>query len=197
MLSTFYTRIDQACHLWGLISITIFATAQFSPLNWSFQALLWTALSLVGTAGMVKLAQYCAGVEPLNQVITAWTILMVTGVAITNLSICLGWGWLMTQLCPLWLGLNALGYLYTGLKMRSRAFFLISLIHGLGIAILPLVGVWQFLTTGLVLGLSVSLLAELQWDSSGVCNGHIVNKLTHTLDTLNPVTTEIFNKPKV
>lgn len=33
LYSTFYTRIDQACIFWGLISAAIFFTAHFFPLS--------------------------------------------------------------------------------------------------------------------------------------------------------------------
>lgn len=172
VLSTFYTRIDQACLLWGIISAIIFTTAQFTTLDWQFQALVWSGLTLVGTGAMVRLAQYCASVESINQVISAWVALMLAGLVITDLSVFLGWGTVLTSLCPLWLGISAVGYIITGLKMRSRAFFLVSLAHLLGIVVLPYVAAWQFLVTGIVLGASGILLGELQWDSSGVCSTH-------------------------
>lgn len=169
LLSTFYTRIDQACLLWGFISAFIFISAQFLPIDWQTQALMWSGLTMIGTAAMVELARYWRKVEPLSQVIDAWVWLMLIGLALTDLSIGFSWGWLMAQLCPLWLGLNAVGYFYTGAKMRSRAFAVVGLVHLLGIAILPYVGIWQFLTTGLLTGISALLLAELQWDSGDVC----------------------------
>ena len=48
--------------------------------------------------------------------------------------------------------------------MRSRAFILASLVHLLGIAILPYVAGWQFLATGLIMAASLLVFAELQWD---------------------------------
>lgn len=172
VLSTFYTQIDQSCLLWGLISGVIFGTAQFAVIDWGTQAILWSALTLVGTVVMIILSRHWTTIAPLNQIIAAWVVLMIGGLVLTDLSIFWGWGQVLAQLCTLWLGLNALGYLYTGLKMRSRAFFLVALIHLLGIAALPFVGVWQFLVTGVLMGLSSLLLAELQWDSSGLCANH-------------------------
>ncbi|MGV0025914.1 hypothetical protein [Phormidesmis priestleyi] len=180
ILSTFYTRIDQACLVWGVISGIIFITAQFAAIDWRTQAILWSGLTLIGTAMMVTLAQRWTTIAPLNHIMAAWVILMLGGLVLTDLSVFLGWGQVLAQLCTLWLGLNALGYLYTGLKMRSRAFFLVTLIHLLGMVALPYVGVWQFLMTGILLGLSSLLLAELQWDSSGVCANH---RLTDDLET--------------
>ena len=68
------------------------------------------------------------------------------------------------RLCPLWLGLSAVGYLCTGLGLRSRTFLLTAVIHLLGIIVLDYVPGWQFLNTGLVMALSLLLLAELPWD---------------------------------
>ncbi|HEY9750532.1 MAG TPA: hypothetical protein V6C63_17755, partial [Allocoleopsis sp.] len=51
IVSTFYTRIDQACILWGVISIAIFVTAHFLPISWSLQAIFWSVLTVVGTVG--------------------------------------------------------------------------------------------------------------------------------------------------
>lgn len=172
VLSTFYTRIDQACLAWGVISGVIFITAQFVLIDWRVQALLWTGLTLLGTLVMLRLSQFWVTVKPLNRVITAWVVLMLSGLILTDLSVFLNWGSLLASLCPLWIGLNALGYLYTGLEMRSRAFFLVCLIHLLGVTVLPWVGVWQFLVTGILIGLSSILLAELQWDSGCACANH-------------------------
>ncbi len=172
IFSTFYTRIDQACLLWGIISGIIFLTAQFAAIDWQTQAIFWSGLTLVGTGAMVKLSENCTTIKPLNQVSFVWVSLMLSGLVLTDLSIFLSWVPLLVQLPLMWLLLNAFGYLYTGLKMRSRAFLLICLVHFLAIVTLPYINVWQFLETGLVIGLSSVLLAVLQWDSSGVCANH-------------------------
>ena len=172
IFSTFYTPIDQACLLWGVISFVIFMTAQFAPIDWVTQAFFWSGLTLLGTGAMVKLSESWTAIEPLNHVIFAWIVLMLAGLVLTDLSVFLGWGSMLMHLPLLWLALNAFGYLYTGLKMRSRAFLLICAVHLLAIMTLDYVGVWQFLETGVVIGLSSVLLAELQWDSSGVCATH-------------------------
>lgn len=169
ILSTFYTRIDQACILWGVISTLIFATAQFLAIDWQIQAFLWSGLSLVGTLSMAKLSQCWRTIKPLKDVIDAWVILMLVGITLTDLSIFLSWGELMARLCPLWLGINAIGYLFTGIRIRSRAFAWIGGLSFLAIVLLPYVGGWEFLTTGLVTGVSALLIAELQWDSGDVC----------------------------
>ncbi|MEB3182617.1 MAG: hypothetical protein VKL59_26805 [Nostocaceae cyanobacterium] len=164
LLSGFYTRIDQVFLLWGAISAIIFLTAQFLPISWYTQAIFWSILTVIGTVGMVGLTWFWVSVERLRWVVYYWAILMLAGVTLTDLGIFLGWGEVLMHLCPLWLGLSALGYLGTGLGMRSRTFVIMALIHLAGIILLPYVGGWQFLTTGLVMGLSLLVLAELQWD---------------------------------
>lgn len=164
LISTFYTRIDQVFVLWGLICTTIFLSAQFVPLSWVIQAKLWSMLTLVGTVGMIGLTHFWVKVERLRWVLYCWVVLMLTGVALTDLSIVFSWGTILMYLCPMWLGLSAIGYICTGIGMRSRAFTLASSLHLLGIVLLPYVGGWQFLTTGLVMGANLLLFAEVQWD---------------------------------
>lgn len=172
ILSTFYTRIDQACLLWGIISAAIFVTAQFAPISWSLQALFWSLLSIIGTVGMVMLTRLWVKVERLGFVLWSWVVLMLAGVIITDLSIFYGWGEILLHLCDLWLALNAIGYFITSFGMRSRTFMLVGIVHLLGILILPYSGSWQFLTTGIIIGGSSVLLAELQWDSVASCTAH-------------------------
>ncbi len=164
LFSRFYTRIDQVFLLWGLISAAIFITAQFLPLSWVIQAGLWSALTLIGTVGMVVLTHFWVKVERLRWVLYCWVILMLAGVLLTDLSIFLSWGQVLMRLCPMWLGLSALGYFCTALGMRSRAFTLASIVHLIGIAVLPCMGGWQFVTTGIVMATSLLLFAEIQWD---------------------------------
>ncbi|HEY9910157.1 MAG TPA: hypothetical protein V6D18_21390 [Thermosynechococcaceae cyanobacterium] len=172
IFSSFYTRIDQACLLWGIISGIIFITAQFSCWDWGVQAWLWSGLTIAGSVSTALMAPHWLKVKPLSRTFSAWVGLMLIGTALTDLSIFLGWSDVLMQLCPLWLALTALGYFYTGIEMRSRGFLLISLIPTLGIFLMPYLGVWQFSTTGLLIGLSMIAMAELQWDSSGVCANH-------------------------
>jgi hypothetical protein len=172
LLSTFYTQLDQACIIWGVISFVIFGTAQFSPISWFTQAVWWSALSVIGTVGMMVLTPSWLRSEGLGWILDSWIILMLLGLVITDLGIFLGWGTVLMHLCPLWLGLVAIGYLCTGFGMRSRTLMIIGLIHLLGIAILPYVGSWQFLATGIIMGGSVLVLAEFQWDSFGTCGGN-------------------------
>ncbi len=164
LFSKFYSRIDQVFIIWGLISSAIFVSAQFLPISWSAQAILWSVLTILGTVSMVALTWFWVSVERLRWVVYCWVILMLVGLILTDLGIFLGWGEVLMRLCPLWLGLSALGYFYTGLGMRSRTFVLLGVIHLLGIAILHYTQAWAFLTTGIVMAISLLLLAELQWD---------------------------------
>ncbi|MBW4543284.1 MAG: hypothetical protein KME25_02375 [Symplocastrum torsivum CPER-KK1] len=164
VISVFYTRIDQVFVLWGLICAAIFVTAQFAPISWVIQAGLWSVLTLLGTVGMVVLTHFWVKVEGLRWVLFCWVALMLSGVALTDLSIFLSWGQILMNLCPMWLGLSAIGYICTGIGMRSRAFTLASLVHLLGIAVLPYLGSWQFLSTGIVIAASLLVFAGVQWD---------------------------------
>lgn len=164
IISAFYTRIDQVFILWGLISAVIFITAQFAPISWVMQAGFWTILTLIGTIGMVFLTHFWVQVERLQWVLYSWVGLMLGGVLLTDLSIFLSWGQILMHLCPLWLGLSTFGYFCTGVGMRSRAFILAGIIHLLGITLLPYVGNFQFLATGLVMAVSLLMFAEVQWD---------------------------------
>jgi hypothetical protein len=164
LVSAFYTRIDQVFILWGLISGVIFITAQFAPISWTIQAAFWTTLTVIGTFTMVFLTHFWVKVERLRWILYCWVTLMLGGVMLTDLSIFLGWGQILMNLCPLWLGLSAFGYFCTGMGMRSRAFILAGIVHILGISALPYVGCLQFLSTGLVMAVSLLMFAEVQWD---------------------------------
>jgi hypothetical protein len=47
---------------------------------------------------------------------------MLLGWLLTDLGIFLGWEKVLGNLCPLWWGMNPIGYLGTGFAVRSRAF---------------------------------------------------------------------------
>ncbi|MEG4117702.1 hypothetical protein QUA43_09530 [Microcoleus sp. N9_B4] len=162
--SQFYTCLDRTCLLWSLLLIPIFGTAQFFSVSWMLQAGLWSALSLVGTAAMVSMTYSWVKIEGLIWVLYGWVILMLLGLLLTDLAIFLRWGKLLANLCALWLGMSGIGYLGTGFAVRSRALLAASLLHLLGILILPYTGGWSFLFTGTVMVFSLLVLAELQWD---------------------------------
>lgn len=164
VLSGFYTRIDQVFIVWGLICGAMFISAQFLAVGWQTQAIIWSALSAIGTLGMMLLTWFWVSVERLRWLVYSWVFLMLSGVVLTDLGIFLGWAQVLINLCPMWLILCALGYIITAVAVRSRAFLFMAIVHLLGIAILPLFPSWQFLTTGLVMSVSLLLLAEMQWD---------------------------------
>ncbi len=168
-ISTFYTQHDQACLLWGMTSAVIFVAAQFLPISWTTQTIFASGLTLIGIIGMIRLSWHFVSIEKIRWILYIWVGLMLSGCVITDLSLFLGWGRLLMQICPLWLGLTAVGYLCTGVGMRSRTIMILGFVHLFAIALLPHVGMWQPLTSGLVIGLSSLLLAELQWDADGVC----------------------------
>jgi hypothetical protein len=164
LFSGFYTRIDQVFILWGTITAVIFLTAQFLTLNWTYQAVIWSILTLIGAWGTCRLAWYWVTVERLRWVVYSWVGLMMGGVVLTNWGI-FGGGWVvLPHLCFIWLGLSAMGYLVTAWGLRSRAFLFSGLLHLSLIACLPYVAPWQFLLTGLITAGSLFLLAEVQWD---------------------------------
>ena len=164
LYSTFYTRIDQACILWSILLIPMFVTAQFLPISWSLQATLWSILSLIGIVMMVNFTRHWVQERQVTWILYCWALLMAFGVILTNMSIFLLWGDVLMHLCPLWLGLSAIGYWCTGFAVRSRAIIFIGILHLLGIFLLPYVSGWQFLSTGALMVFCLLLLAEFQWD---------------------------------
>ena len=164
LFNSIYTRIDQVFVFWGLITAVIFFTAQFAPVDWVTQAIFWSVLTTIGTVGMTILTHFWVKVERLRWVLYSWILLMEGGVIITDLGITQGWGTVLMNLCPLWLGLSAMGYICTGIGLRSRAFIFAALFHICGILILPYCVGWQFLVTGLVMTANLFMFAETQWD---------------------------------
>lgn len=164
LYKTTYTKVDLGIMLWVPIVSIIFTTAQFSPISWQTQAILWSALSLIGTIVMTVLTRYWTKAERVTWVLYAWGLLAIAGLVITDLAIFQGWPLILINLCPLWLGLSAVGYILTGIGLRSRALLLCGLAHAGAIFLLPYVMAWQFIFTGLVMKACLIVLAELQWD---------------------------------
>ena len=164
LFSAIYTRIDQVFVIWGLIAAIIFFTAQFSPIDWITQAIFWSILTVVGTIAMSILTYFWVRVERLNWVLYGWILLMLGGVLITDFGIFYGSGKILMHLCDLWLILCGIGYVITGIGLRSRAFLVSAACHFLGILILPYCPGWQFLATGLIMAVNLLLFAETQWD---------------------------------
>lgn len=169
LYSSFYTKHDQACLLWSVIAAIIFVSAQFLQVNWVTQTTIAAILTSIGVVGMVTLTWRFSILERLRWVLGGWTFLMGVGVLLTCASIFLGWGQVLMNICPLWLGLSALGYGLTGVRMKSRMFFVLSLFHLLAIALLPYAPTWQALITGVIISGSAFSIAEFQWDAEGVC----------------------------
>lgn len=164
LLSLLYTRIDQVFVVWGWITGLIFTTAQFLPLSWHLQAVLWSVLTLVGVLMMLALAWFWVRVEQLCWVVYVWAALMLIGLGLTDGSIFFSWGHLLIHLCSLWLGLSAIGYFCTGWGLRSRTFMLASFLHLLCLVLLPYSAPWSFVTTGAVMAGTLLFLATVQWD---------------------------------
>lgn len=164
LFNSIYTKIDRVFVFWGLITAIIFFTAQFAPIDWVTQAVFWSVLTVIGTIGMIVLSHFWVRVERLHWVLYSWTVLMLCGVAITDLGIYYGSGTILMHLCHLWLGLSAIGYFCTGFGLRSRAFMISGLFHIFGILILPFCTGWQFMATGLVMTANLWMFAETQWD---------------------------------
>ncbi|BAZ41565.1 hypothetical protein NIES4101_75310 [Calothrix sp. NIES-4101] len=164
LYSTFYTRIDQAFILWSLLLIPMFVTAQFLPISWSLQAALWSVLSCLGTGIMMSWTSYWVKRRQVEWVLYCWAFLMVIGVIVTNLGILFSWGEVLLNLCPLWLGLSAFGYLCTGFGVRSRTIIGTGILHAIAIFLLPYFSGWQFLATGTLMVSCLLLLAEFEWD---------------------------------
>ncbi|BDA72575.1 hypothetical protein RIVM261_008830 [Rivularia sp. IAM M-261] len=164
LYSNFYTRIDQAFLVWSLLLIPMFITAQFLPVDWSLQATLWSILSFVGTIVMMSWSHYWVKRRQVEWLLYLWAALMLIGIILTDLGISFGWGEILLNLCPLWLGLSATGYLCTGLAVRSRTLLITGAVHLLGIYILRFIGEWQFLATGALMAFCLLLLAEFEWD---------------------------------
>ena len=159
-----YTRVDQACLIWAVITFIIFAVAQFFPISWLTQAYWWSVLSIAGTLIMVLFTRYWVWLKGLTWLLFWWVFLMVLGIAVTNISIFWGLPWILPNLCHFWLILCVLGYVGTALGLASRAFFLIAIVHLVTIPLLSFIPQWQFLTTGSVMAGTLFLLAEVRWD---------------------------------
>jgi len=176
LLSKFYTRVDQALLLWAIMAFLIFTTAQFFPISWVTQGYVWSILTVVATAIMIGLTGFWTKVEQLRWVMYLWGGLMMSGLIFTNCGIFLGWSWVLMNLCSLWLGICAVGYFITGLGLQSRLFMLVSLVHALGIMVLPTILGWQFFATGLIIAGSLVFLSELQWDMRDAIDSPVLSE---------------------
>lgn len=163
-LSGIYTCVDQAMLVWGLITGIVFLGGQFLTISWQIQAVFWSIFTLIGIILMIILTYSWTVWERITGLLYAWAILMLLGMALTDSAIFLGWGYILSHLCHLWLILSAIGYSITGWMIHSRAFFLSALIHAMMVLLLPLFGGWQFAATGIVMTGNLWLFSEAQWD---------------------------------
>lgn len=174
VFSSVYTRHDRACLLWGSVTMCIFLVAQFVPISWAHQAIAATVLTIVGIVGMTWLTAYLAVEKRIAFVLYSWVVLMALGAALTDMALIYSWLPVLMNFCTLWLGIAGIGYCITSIGMRSRTFLVSGLLHLGAIALLPWVGSWQPIVTGLIISGGVLFMAEFQWDSEGVCA-----KVTH------------------
>lgn len=159
-----YTRIDQVFLVWGITCGIMFATAQFSAISWQTQAIVWSIATVVAMGVMVYLSGFWAKVERLVWTLYFWALLVLIGLTITDLGIFLSWGWVMANLCHIWLGLTGIGYLATAIGTRSRSLAMAGGVHFLAIALLPHFSSLPFLTTGIVMTVTCAIFAQVQWD---------------------------------
>ncbi|MEM6450772.1 MAG: hypothetical protein AAF703_10705 [Cyanobacteria bacterium P01_D01_bin.105] len=159
-----FTEIDRAFLVWGAISLIIFSLAQFSSLSWTTQSSIDAALTGLGIASTAKLTWRLACSERLSWVVCLWAVLMAGGMIATAYGIFCGIGIILINLCPLWLGLCAFGYLAMALGLGSRSFSAASALHAASIAFLAIHPSHQFLTSGLVMALTLFFFSFVPWD---------------------------------
>ncbi|WP_218082928.1 hypothetical protein [Anthocerotibacter panamensis] len=159
-----FTRVDQVFVGWGLLTGLIFGTAQFLALDWSVQAVVWSLCTVLGAVGMVALCWCWVMAERVVGLVAGWVGLLALGLMLTNVGILTAWEPVVLHLGPLWLTLSALGYLGTGVRLRSRALVLAGVLHGLCAAIFYAWSDWQFLGTGTMMSVCLLLLGLCQWD---------------------------------
>jgi hypothetical protein len=159
-----FTALDQAFVGWGAIALIIFLLAQFSALTWTTQSVIDAALTGAGIAGTSRLTWQIAAIARLRWVVCLWAVLMMAGVVATACGIFGGVVPILANLCPLWLGLCAMGYAAMAVGLRSRCFSAAGLIHSLAIFALCVYPRWQFLTSGLVMALTLFFFSIVPWD---------------------------------
>ena len=78
LYSGLYSCLDQVFIIWGLIVAAIFVTAQFLPISWTTQAIVWSILTLAGTLSMMILTHFWVKQQQLNWILYLWVMLMVS-----------------------------------------------------------------------------------------------------------------------
>ena len=163
-ISTYLTRLDQALILWGVVTAAIFLIAQFYPLDWSLQSIVWSVLSGGAILASGRLTWFWVSTRNQRWILYFWSFLVVVGLCLTDYGIVLGWGIVLGNLCSMWLAISALGYLITGIGIRAWALILMSFVHLCAIPSLMLFPAWQFFLTGVVMSSSLFCLAAFQWE---------------------------------
>ncbi len=159
-----FSELDQAFIAWGFIALAIFSLAQFSHMSWTSQSLVDAALTGIGIALTAKLTWRLACSERLRWVVGLWSALMAGGTIATVYGIFYGVGIILANLCLLWLGICAVGYLAMGIGLRSRCFTAASVVHAIAILAIELHPSSQFLTSGLVMALTLFFFSVVPWD---------------------------------
>ncbi|MEM1254785.1 MAG: hypothetical protein AAGI69_20300 [Cyanobacteria bacterium P01_H01_bin.21] len=162
--SSIYTRVDQVFALWGALALIMFASAQVLHASWQQMAVAWSGLTVVAVVGMVAMVRFWAKVERLMWLVYSWAMLMLLGTVITNWGVFGYVGPVLLNLCPLWLGLCAVGHGLTGWGIRSRTFLGLTVVHAIAALAITQLGTWQYAATGMLIGGSLLLLTQLQWD---------------------------------
>ena len=142
----------------------MFAAAPVSRVGWQQLALAWSGLTVMGVASMVAMVSFWARVERLMWLVYSWSVLMLLGTAVTDWGVFGSVGPVLLNLCPLWLGLCAIGHGLTGWGMRSRAFLWLAGVHGSAALVITQLGSWQYVATGVIISGSLLVLAQLRWD---------------------------------
>ncbi|MGD1856257.1 MAG: hypothetical protein ACFB2W_18605 [Leptolyngbyaceae cyanobacterium] len=163
-ISTYLTRLDQALIVWGLVTAAIFLIADSYYFDWYTQAVVWSVLSCIVTLISGRLTWFWVTTRNQRWIVYSWSLLVIAGLGLTDYSIFSGWGTLLRHLCALWLGISAVGYIITGIGIRAQALIVIGIVHILTIGGLMLLPVSQFLITGMVMSISLFLLAGFHWE---------------------------------
>jgi hypothetical protein len=107
-VSTYLTRLDQALMVWGVVVAIIFLSAQFYYLDWGTQAVVWSALSVAAILLSGRLTWFWVTTRQQRWILYFWSLLVLTGLCLTDYGIFAGWGVILRNLCSIWLGISAL-----------------------------------------------------------------------------------------
>ncbi|MEO0887854.1 MAG: hypothetical protein AAFY54_18275 [Cyanobacteria bacterium J06648_10] len=162
--SRHFTEIDQAFVVWSALTLFMFSLGQFSTLSWTTQAILDAGLTGIGIATTSGLTWAIACQAKLRWVVLLWAMLMAAGSLITAYGIFCGHALILLNLCPLWLGLCAVGYGAMAAGMKSRCFTAAFWVHLSAMLFLSHTASYQFFTSGLVIALTLFFFSIVPWD---------------------------------